>query len=316
MAKKMKEEFKGYPGLWSRIVEAFGTDEISKIAEIMELTYQSVYRWQKDEVLGLKTLEQVSNKTGFSVHWLLKGEGAMKIRHLNSEEQKHKKLLETMKDQLIDKTAPHETVVLNLPRRIAEEIKVVAKEDGVDFEEEATSFLIQRLIDMGRMNPVLKGLKVVYYSDYIPKTTHVNLTGDINSEENNHTGLEEGIAIEVIGELSRLKEKTLVFRAKGNSMSVYGIYDGDLIVGYKPADMRSKQIVLARVDGKQTTLKYLWIQDNKKYLLPLNPLDTNAQVVEDPETILCVVLGTQGSFQVEADKLTSRPNITKQLPAL
>ncbi len=62
--------------LWLRITQAFNTEEVQKIADKLELSYQSVYKWQKGKFPSRDTLEKISTLTGSSIEWLLTGRGS------------------------------------------------------------------------------------------------------------------------------------------------------------------------------------------------------------------------------------------------
>lgn len=59
---------------WKRLVTAFGFDDVQKIADELEISYQAVDKWQKGRALPSKTrLEVISQKTGRTIDWLLTG---------------------------------------------------------------------------------------------------------------------------------------------------------------------------------------------------------------------------------------------------
>lgn len=63
-------------GRWERITEAFGTNRVGEIALTVGLSPQSVYKWSKNESIGLDSLLKISRLTNTSLHWLVTGEGA------------------------------------------------------------------------------------------------------------------------------------------------------------------------------------------------------------------------------------------------
>lgn len=67
----------------------------------------------------------------------------------------------------------------------------------------------------------------------------------------------------------RRPDSTLIIRAKGDSMIDAGIHDGDIVVVERTQYANSGDIVLARVDSKET-IKYYVDDGTKKYLRPAN----------------------------------------------
>lgn len=62
--------------LWSRITQAFGTKDVQKIADKLELSYQAVYKWQGGGMPSRDTLDRIAALTGSSIEWLLTGRGS------------------------------------------------------------------------------------------------------------------------------------------------------------------------------------------------------------------------------------------------
>ena len=86
-----------------RLKEAFNGKTIKEIGEILGISEQSVYKWgrgkTKPEII---TLISISNYTGVSLHWLLKGEGPKWIADFQDAERIRTDAIE---DFLIDTLA-------------------------------------------------------------------------------------------------------------------------------------------------------------------------------------------------------------------
>lgn len=64
------------PGLGDRLKEAFKTDSVQKLAELVGRSYQGVDHWIKGRRrLTDEELLKIHALTGCSIHWLLTGEG-------------------------------------------------------------------------------------------------------------------------------------------------------------------------------------------------------------------------------------------------
>lgn len=67
-------------GFISRLREAYGGLSVDAIASILGINKQSVYKWGRGETEPeLRTLHEISSRTGYSIHWIAFGEGAKKI---------------------------------------------------------------------------------------------------------------------------------------------------------------------------------------------------------------------------------------------
>ena len=62
---------------------------------------------------------------------------------------------------------------------------------------------------------------------------------------------------------------TFYIYAKGHSMNDAGIYDGDVMIVDRSLDVKSKDVVIAVING-EFTVKRIFIKNNKTYLIPEN----------------------------------------------
>lgn len=69
-----------------RLLEAFGTDQYAIIARKAETAVSAVGNYMKgNRVPDADFLKRVSSQTGYSIHWLLMGEGPKKVVELKRE---------------------------------------------------------------------------------------------------------------------------------------------------------------------------------------------------------------------------------------
>ena len=69
-----------------------------------------------------------------------------------------------------------------------------------------------------------------------------------------------------------------LLRVQGESMINAGIFDGDLLAVHKTSDVRSGQIVVARIDGESTVKRYR--QTSNPNLVRLEPENDNYRTIE------------------------------------
>lgn len=73
------------PDFPARLAEACGTDEPAKIARLIEVNYQSAKNYLKGRLPEPEVLIKIGRKTGYSIHWLLTGEGSKRITFVEGE---------------------------------------------------------------------------------------------------------------------------------------------------------------------------------------------------------------------------------------
>jgi len=72
-----------------------------------------------------------------------------------------------------------------------------------------------------------------------------------------------------LAEFVRADEATFALRVEGDSMMGAGIFDGDLVIVRRQAQLRDGEIGVLLVDG-ETTVKYIYYQDDEIVLRPAN----------------------------------------------
>lgn len=76
-------------GLWDRIVKSFAASheisDVTQIAELLGLSYQSVYKWKSGLLPSIDTLLKIANLTNSSIQWLLTEEGPKEFKGLKEQ---------------------------------------------------------------------------------------------------------------------------------------------------------------------------------------------------------------------------------------
>lgn len=73
----MSEEIPQFINFWDRLCYLLHTDEIQKVADKLDLVYNTVANYRRGRQPETTTLIKIYEKTGASLHWLLFGEGPM-----------------------------------------------------------------------------------------------------------------------------------------------------------------------------------------------------------------------------------------------
>lgn len=64
----------------SRLVEACGSDQPGKIAQLLNVTYQAARNYLDGRLPEAKVLRSIAEKTPYSINWLLTGDGEKFVR--------------------------------------------------------------------------------------------------------------------------------------------------------------------------------------------------------------------------------------------
>jgi transcriptional regulator with XRE-family HTH domain len=62
-----------------RLKEALGTDEPAKVQRKLGISYQAAKNYLKGRLPAPEVLQGIAKETGYSIHWLLTGEGSKKV---------------------------------------------------------------------------------------------------------------------------------------------------------------------------------------------------------------------------------------------
>ena len=90
---------------------------------------------------------------------------------------------------------------------------------------------------------------------------------------------------------------TFYIYAKGHSMNDVGIYDGDVMIVDRALEAKSKDIIIAVING-EFTVKRIYIKNNSIYLIPENKTFKSILVEDDMDfQIWGVVTHTIHSFK-------------------
>ena len=90
---------------------------------------------------------------------------------------------------------------------------------------------------------------------------------------------------------------TFYIYAKGHSMNDVGIYDGDVMIVDRALEAKSKDIIIAVING-EFTVKRIYIKNNSIYLVPENKTFKSILIEDDMDfQIWGVVTHTIHSFK-------------------
>ena len=100
-----------------------------------------------------------------------------------------------------------------------------------------------------------------------------------------------------VPEFLRGKGNCYVLQIKGDSMIEDGILDGDLVIIEQRDQARNNQIVVALIDGQETTLKRIQQSPGKVILYPANPDLEPMVYTPDQVQIQGVLVGQMRSYR-------------------
>lgn len=97
--------------------------------------------------------------------------------------------------------------------------------------------------------------------------------------------------LSVPSDLVRNAEETFVLRVRGDSMIEEGIQEGDFIICERQNQARNGQVVVALVNGHETTVKYIYHEGDSVRLQPANPYMAPIYVKAADVQVQGVVIG-------------------------
>jgi len=252
---------------WKRITQAFGTDKVQEIADLIGLKYQSVRKWKLGEMPSLDTLVQIRNCTNSSIDWLVTGEA------LNSR---------------IDSS-----ITVFLEPTIKEKLVNLSTEEGETVEDEAAKLIIESLIARGIVTDKVDATHLLFFGDIDIKLVPIPLLGNIAAGRPIEVFDTEDTVL-VAEEFVILGRKTYALRVQGDSMSDDSrILDGDLIIVVETQEAHPGQTVVALIDGDQATVKKYYRQNRQVVLRPANPRYKDIVLSPERVRIQGIVIGIQ-----------------------
>jgi repressor LexA len=91
--------------------------------------------------------------------------------------------------------------------------------------------------------------------------------------------------------------ETFALRVKGDSMRDDGILEGDIVLVEKRAEARNGEVVVALIDGEETTLKQFSLKGDTVTLTPANTTMEPMRFMADRVTIQGVVVGQMRTYR-------------------
>ncbi len=104
--------------------------------------------------------------------------------------------------------------------------------------------------------------------------------------------------LSVPADLVRNADDTFVLRVRGDSMIEEGIQEGDFIICERRAEARRGQVVVALVNGYETTVKYFYPEGEQVRLQPANPYMAPIYVKASDVSIQGIVVGLVRKYGV------------------
>lgn len=103
--------------------------------------------------------------------------------------------------------------------------------------------------------------------------------------------------LSVPSDLVRNAEETFVLRVRGDSMIEEGIQEGDFIICERRSSARNGQVVVALVNGHETTVKYFYLEGDSVRLQPANPYMAPIYVKAADVQVQGIVIGLVRKYQ-------------------
>ncbi len=104
--------------------------------------------------------------------------------------------------------------------------------------------------------------------------------------------------LSVPSDLVRNADETFVLRVRGDSMIEEGIQEGDFIICERRRTARNGQVVVALINGHETTVKFFYLEGDSVRLQPANPYMAPIYVKAKDVEIQGLVIGLVRKYAV------------------
>jgi SOS regulatory protein LexA len=168
-------------------------------------------------------------------------------------------------------------------------IRKMAAQAKVAFEDQARELILEALLSRNMITDRVD-TNVVFLGDRVPKMVRMPLLGEIAAGQPIEA-VARNEKVDVPETFVKPGRDQFVLRAKGDSMIEEGIHDGALIVCDAVTTAKNGDMVVALIDGENTTVKKMYREKNRVRLQPANKLQKPIYVDADRLQIQGVVVG-------------------------
>lgn len=247
-------------GFGERLKEAFGTDKPAAIAKKLDISYQGAKNYLEGRVPSAESLIVISRSTGYSIHWLLTGQGERTVHTVFNSRR-----------SAVEERA--EPLVIELPAPDRQALERLVAATGASAREEIVRLVHEFLIAKGVLTEESQPSNLVFFGEYtsmieLPMMGEISAGGAIEAVPVNETVLVPDIFKPKPG------QRYMVLRVRGDSMNGDDIRDGSYIICEVRHEASNGEIVAALIDGQNVTVKRFYREGSRIRLQPANPEHT------------------------------------------
>lgn len=288
-----------------RCMVALKAPTASAVARALDLTPASVGAWANESLPKKETLLKISQLSGFSLHWLLTGEGPQRIQAdegvalTNTEGQIDKSLARlTPYAKIIPfDTPPENTLIADLHSRVIDKIRREAAKAGKPIEDFAADLVFDGLLKRGIYTDQNVGGFSFRIIDFDEEFVPIPVWGKIAAGKplfiNQHSDEWVHVPVEY---RRRFGNKVFALIIDGDSMNGDGIFDGDIIVCVNTVDIPEGKMVVAVIDGDCAAMKRWFKRKGMIVLESSNPRYGEQKYEPERVEIKGLVVGMHRSF--------------------
>jgi len=251
-----------------RLAEAFDSDKPAEIAKKLGITYQGAKNYLEGRVPAPDTLVEIARSTGYSIHWLLTGEGPETLTGATGLE-------------------PGEVAIYFGPKE-HEIIQNMAAEAKRTFEDQVRELVLEHLEEKGLITTRAGESNLIFFGEAVPKLVSLPLYGEIAAGEPLHI-FPVNESIEVPDFRRKPGKQYMVLRVKGDSMIDERIFDGSMIICEVAITAKPGDTVVAVIDGDRATVKKYYPERGRIRLQPANSSHLPQYVTDDRLSIQGIV---------------------------
>lgn len=268
ISQKEKENL--VPGFGERFLKAFDNLRQTEIATLLKVAPSAVTNYTKDRIPKASILLKVWEFTKCDLHWLLTGE---RFQPAN---------------RLLTPSTPS-TVPLEADERRA--VEQLAQTNKQTFDHTIRELIIEALNARGLMKPKPAPAMLLFRQDV--KLVAIPLIGSISAGQPITYFKEQKEVLVADVFLPHNGYQSFVLEIAGDDWTDEGFSKGDYLICCDNKQPQNGQVVVAVIDGEQTTVKRYFNEAGQIRLQPTNGSGPGDLLSPERVSIVCTVTGVQ-----------------------
>jgi SOS-response transcriptional repressor LexA len=256
-------------GFDQRLRQAFTNASISEIAAKLELSYHGARNYFEGRIPSAEKLKQISELTGYSIHWLLTGQGPKTTE-----------------------AYPADETPLILENHVQQALNGLAWEEKKNPSEIIAHLITEALIERGLVDERLPAAQFRFYRHDSYVLVPIPLLGDLDAGKPTIKSSTPQ-QVDVLELFPKMAESPFALRVVDDSLADEEILKDDLIVCENSTSPRAGEPVVVVIDQRDTMLKRYYPRGGHIVLRAITKPEEDLVLSPARLTITGLVIGIQ-----------------------